>query len=119
VRPSQPAPRIVTTRFAPHAGAMTSFYHNFEFRKDKYFCAARLTRRAKQAAGFSNLLVPPRQFLEDIEIVVSAFILIVILTREKTPKRVRFVSRIVGADCYCPPCAVTASHQGQTPLMRA
>ena len=31
---------------------MDSFYHNYEFRKDKYFRGARLTRRAKQAAGF-------------------------------------------------------------------
>src|ERR1700757_1777446 len=28
-RPSHPAPRIVTTRFAPHAGGMASLNHNF------------------------------------------------------------------------------------------
>src|SRR5262249_39289750 len=42
-RPSQPAPRIVTTRFAPHAGGLSSFYHNFEFRKEIYFCSEGLT----------------------------------------------------------------------------
>src|SRR5215813_11014428 len=52
-RPPHPAPRFVTTakRLFGERGT-SSFYHNFEFRKDKYFCRARLTRRAKQAADF-------------------------------------------------------------------
>src|SRR5262249_50283917 len=31
---------------------ISSFYHNSAFRKDKYFCGPRLTRRPKQAACF-------------------------------------------------------------------
>jgi hypothetical protein len=30
---------------------------NYEFRKQEYFCAASLTRRAKQAAGFGGSAV--------------------------------------------------------------
>jgi hypothetical protein len=51
-RPSQPAPRIVTTRFAPHAGGMTSINHNFCLSERNIFLQRALDPSGKTGGGF-------------------------------------------------------------------
>ena len=51
-RPSQPAPRIVTTRFAPHAGGMVSLNHNFSISETGIFLRGALDSSGKTDGGF-------------------------------------------------------------------
>jgi hypothetical protein len=60
-RPSQPAPRIVTTRFAPHAGGMASLNHNSPLTKSRIFLRGELDSSGKTGGGFWRLLVLPRR----------------------------------------------------------
>ena len=54
-RPSHPAPRIVTTRFAPHAGGMTSLNHNSRLTESRIFFRRALDSSGKTGGGFCSV----------------------------------------------------------------